>query len=63
MGISDPETRKKFSEPRWLQYKHESEKQSWPCWKRLIHRFQPCPFCRPEKVNNSNVKAKSGNRD
>jgi hypothetical protein len=27
MGMSDPEVRKKFSEPRWLQYKHESEKQ------------------------------------
>ena len=63
MGISDPETRKKFSEPRWLQYKHESQKQSWPFWKRLIHRFQTCPFCRPEMVNNNNAKAKSGNRD
>jgi hypothetical protein len=43
MGVSDPEVRKKLSEPRWLQYKHESEKQSWPWWKRLIHRFQRCP--------------------
>ena len=23
MGMSDPEVRKKFAEPRWLQYKHE----------------------------------------
>jgi hypothetical protein len=43
MGMSDPEVRRKFSEPRWLQYKHESEKQSWPWWKRLIHRFQHLP--------------------
>jgi len=63
MGISDPETRKKLSEPRWLQYKHESEKQRWPYWKRLIHRFQACPFCRPETVTNNNVKTKSGSRD
>ena len=50
MGVSDPEVRKKLSEPRWLQYKHESEKQSWPWWKRLIHRFQRCPICKPEEV-------------
>lgn len=25
MGVSDPEVRKKLSEPRWLRYKHESE--------------------------------------
>jgi len=50
MGMSDPEARKKLSDARWLQYKHESEKQSWPFWKRLIHRFQNCPLCRPEKV-------------
>jgi hypothetical protein len=50
MGMSDPEVRKKFSEPRWLQYKHESDKQSWQWWKRLIHRFQRCPICKPEKV-------------
>jgi hypothetical protein len=50
MGMSDPEARKKLSDARWLQHKHESEKQSWPFWKRLIHRFQNCPLCRPEKV-------------
>lgn len=50
MGMSDPEVRKKFSEPRWIQYQHESEKQSWPWWKRLLHRLQSCPLCKPEKV-------------
>jgi len=50
MGVSDPEVRKKLSEPRWLQYEHESDKQKWPWWKRLIHRFQRCPICKPEKV-------------
>jgi len=50
MGMSDPEVRKKFAEPRWLQYKHESEKQNWSRWKRLIHRFQHCPICKPEKI-------------
>ena len=49
-GVSDPEIRKKFSEPIWLRYKHECDKQNWPWWKRLIHRLQPCPICRPEKV-------------
>jgi hypothetical protein len=49
-GVSDPEVRKKISEPRWLQYQHESEKQSWPWWKRLLHRIQHCPICRPPKV-------------
>jgi hypothetical protein len=28
---------------------HESEKQKWPWWKRLIHRLQSCPICKPEK--------------
>jgi hypothetical protein len=50
MGVSDPEVRKKLSEPRWLQFKHESEKQNWPWWKRLIHRFQRCPICKPEEA-------------
>ena len=27
---------------------HESEKQSWPVWKRLIHRLVRCQICRPE---------------
>jgi hypothetical protein len=49
MGVSDPEIRKKLSEPKWLQFKHESEKQSWPWWKQLIHRIQGCPICKPEK--------------
>ena len=50
MGMSDPEVRKQFSEPRWIQYQHESEKQSWPWWKRLLHRLRSCPLCRPAKV-------------
>lgn len=50
MGMSDPEVREKFSEPRWLQFKHETEKQSWPFLRRLIHRFQRCPICKPKKV-------------
>ena len=37
MGVSDPEIQKKVFGPRWL---HEVEKQSWPLWKRLLHRFQ-----------------------
>jgi hypothetical protein len=36
MGVSDPEIQKKVFGPRW---QHEIEKQSWPLWKRLIHRF------------------------
>jgi len=45
MGVSDPEIRKKVFGPRW---QHEIERQSWPLWKRLIHRFQRCPVCRPK---------------
>lgn len=45
MGFSDPELQKKVFGPRW---QHELEKQSWPLWKKLIHRFQSCPFCRPK---------------
>ena len=52
MGMSDPEVRKKLAEPRWLRYKHESEKQDWPWWKRLIHRFRRCPICEPEKAKD-----------
>src|SRR5262249_52051291 len=54
MGISDPEVRKKLAEPRWLQYKHESEKQSWPWWRRLLHHVQACPTCRPKKQTPAN---------
>lgn len=49
MGMSDPEFRKKLSEPGWIRYKHQSEKLSWPWWKRLIHRFRRCPICKPGK--------------
>jgi hypothetical protein len=52
MGVSDPEVRKKLSEPRWLHFKHESEKKSWPWWRRLMHRLQRCPACKREKVKN-----------
>jgi hypothetical protein len=50
MGMSDPEIRKKLSEARFLQYQHVFDKQNWPFWKRLIHFFQRCPICRPEKL-------------
>src|SRR5580704_15482207 len=53
MGMSDPEARKKLSEARWLHFQHESEKQTWPWWTRLLHRFQPCPVCKPEKPQAS----------
>jgi hypothetical protein len=49
MGLSDPDVRRKLSEPIWLQYKHESDKQKWSWWKQLIHRFQRCPICKPAK--------------
>jgi hypothetical protein len=49
MGVSDPEIRKKLSDARFVQYKHESDRRNWPWWKRLIHRLQPCSICRPEK--------------
>jgi len=45
MGVSDPEIQKKVFGPRW---EHEMEKQGWPLWKRLIHRLQDCPICRPK---------------
>ena len=50
MGISGSDFRKKFAEARWLPYKHRSERQKWPWWKRLLHRFQRCPICRSEKA-------------
>ena len=45
MGISNPETQKKVFGPRW---EHEIEKQGWPFWKRLMHRLQDCPTCKPK---------------
>ncbi len=57
MGVSDPEIRKKLSDPRWAQFKHESEKEKWPWWKRLMHRFEKCPTCRPEKTNSPTAGA------
>jgi len=52
MGISDPDVRKKLTEARYLQYKHLSETQKWHWWRRLFHRLQPCPICRPEKAKD-----------
>jgi hypothetical protein len=45
MGVSDPEIQKKVFGPRW---QHEIEKQSWPLWKKLLHRLQRCPICKPK---------------
>ena len=45
MGISNPEIQKKVFGPRW---EHEIEKQGWPFWKRLMHRLQDCPTCKPK---------------
>jgi hypothetical protein len=49
MGISDPDFRKKLAEARRVQYKHLSEKQKWHWWRRMLHRLQQCPICRPEE--------------
>jgi hypothetical protein len=46
MGVSDPEIQKRVFGPRW---QHEIQKQSWPLWKKLIHRLQRCPICKPTK--------------
>jgi hypothetical protein len=45
MGISNPEIQKKVFGPRW---EHEIEKQGCPFWKRLMHRLQDCPICKPK---------------
>jgi len=45
MGISNPEIQTKVFGPRW---QHEMEKQSWPLWKKLMHRLQRCPICKPQ---------------
>jgi hypothetical protein len=47
--VSDPELRKKLFGQKWIHYEHESEKQGWPWWKRLIHRLQSCPVCHAKK--------------
>jgi len=46
LGFSDPEIQKKVFGPRW---QHEVERQSWPLWKRLLHRLQRCPICKPRR--------------
>ena len=48
MGISNPEIQTKVFGPRW---QHEMEKQSWPLWKKLMHRLQRCPICKPKTEN------------
>jgi hypothetical protein len=53
MGVSDPDTRKKVFGSRW---DHEIEKQGWPLWKRLLHRLQRCPICKP-KVKTQDRKS------
>jgi hypothetical protein len=50
MGLSDPEIRKRLSDATWLPIKHQSDKKKWPWWKRLAHRFEPCPICKPGKL-------------
>jgi hypothetical protein len=49
VGVSDPELRKKLFGQNWARLQHESEKKNWSLWKRLLHRLQPCPICKPEK--------------
>ena len=56
MGVSDPEIRKRFSEPRWLLHKHLSETQNWPWWKRFIHHFQRCSICLSNEKSPGCVK-------
>jgi len=52
MGVSDPEIRKKVFGPRWMELQHISEKQAWPWWKRLLHRFQHCPICGQQPIGD-----------
>ena len=56
MGVSDPELRRKLFEHRWRKLEHESELQSWPRWKRFLHRLQKCPICKvpPKERHQSN---------
>jgi hypothetical protein len=56
MGISDPEFQKKVFGPRW---QHELEKQNWPVWKRLTHRLERCPICKP-RVETQKQESQSG---
>jgi len=48
-GVSDPEIQKKVFGPRW---EHELEKQGWPLWKKLLHRLQRCPICKPKNPSS-----------
>jgi hypothetical protein len=50
MGLSDPETRKKLSDARWLEAKHAWETQSWPWWRRLVHGLSRCRICSQQKA-------------
>jgi len=49
-NFPDAEALRKLSEARWMQFQHEFELQSWPVWRRVIHRLMNCPICRPERV-------------
>jgi len=51
VGVSDPEIQKKVFGPRW---QHEVAKQGWPLWKRLVHRLQRCPICKPKTADRKN---------
>ena len=52
-GVSDPELRKKLFGPAWVRQEHEIEKLKWTWWKRLLHRFQHCSICKPEKKESA----------
>jgi hypothetical protein len=57
MGVSDPEIQKKVFGPRW---EHEIEKQSWPLWKRLIHRFPTLSILQTENYRpKSSMRVKA----
>jgi len=58
--MSDPEVRKKISDARWDHFKHLNDKQAWPWWRKLIHRFENCPICRPEKLSKPRWSARKG---
>jgi hypothetical protein len=63
MGLSDPQVREQLSEARWLQYKHESEKQGWSAWERFLHRFKSCPICKKARADRQQGKANGARSD
>ena len=48
-GVSDPEVRKKLSKPDGFSIDMSVTNRAGRGGKKLIHRFQPLPICRPEK--------------